>query len=149
MARRKNDSGDYAGDHRGDNDPADKNHEWLEIYARLKEAIGEWPAYNWFGHCRFLSRHDGVIRLEHSSPWHGRESLNRHGIHLCRAAGVRRAMVGYNGGKIDSVGTSRMVDRYAEYQMPHEGVKSREPRRLGALWSGTLEKPPEGDYGAF
>lgn len=148
MARRKNDSGDYAGDHRGDNDPADKNHEWLEIYARLKESIGEWPAYNWFGHCRYLSRHDGVIRLEHWTPWAAEESLKRHGLHLCRAAGVKRAMVRFNGGSVPNERTARKVEGCAEYQMPREGVKSREPRRLGALWPGTLERPVRGDAGA-
>lgn len=139
-----------AGDHRGDNDPADKNHEWLEIYAKLKESIGEWPAYNWFGHCRYLSCHDNTIRLEHWTPFAAEEALKRHGMDLCKAAGVKRALVRYNGGRVPNGCTGRKVDGHATYRIPAQSPISPSGRRLGGLWTGRLPPPakgrPAGEY---
>ena len=85
-------------DHRWGNDPADQHPEWLEIYGKLKAAIGEWPAYNWFGRCRFIGRRDGLIILENWGAFVADECLKMHGFDLCIAAQAQRAEVRYSGG---------------------------------------------------
>lgn len=97
MARRKNgDENSVASDHRAGRDPVDLHPEWLEIYARLKKAVGEWPAFNWFGECRFDGMRDGVIILGFWSAFMAREALSRHGYHLCLASGARAVTAAYD-----------------------------------------------------
>ena len=118
MAIRKGGIRDTPSDHRLGCDPVDQNEQWLAIYAVLKAAIGEWEAFNWFSHCRFLSVHDGTIRLEHWGMWQTKEALNRHGLALCRAAGVRKALIRFNGGTVPQDCTGRKAGGFAEYTVP-------------------------------
>ena len=115
MAKRKD--GDET---RIDCDAVDRDQDWQAIYARLRADIGDHHAYNFFGHCRYLSCHGGMIRLEHWCAWGAREALNRHGMALCRAAGVPRAAIRYNGGTVPKDCTARKADGHAEYAVPQQ-----------------------------
>lgn len=119
-----------AKDHRIGCDPVDQNEQWQAIYAILKANIGDHHAYNWFGHCRFLAVHNDSIRLEHWGAWLAREALNRHGLALCKAAGVSKALIRYHGGTVPQGCTGRKVDGFAEYAIPVG--RSREFRRAVA-----------------
>ena len=79
-------------------DPVDQNGDWREIYSALKAEIGEWPAFNWFSHCRFMSVHQGVIRLEHWGGFQAEHALTKYGHALCVAAEARSAVIRYSGG---------------------------------------------------
>ena len=114
MARRK-DGGDET---RVDCDALDRDHDWQAIYAKLRTAIGDHHAYNWFGHCRYLSCHGGMIRLEHWCAFAAKESLARHGYELCKAANVLNAAIRFNGGTVPHGCTARKSDGYAQYTMP-------------------------------
>ena len=128
-------------DHRAGCDPVDRNEQWLAIYAILKANIGEWPAFNWFSHVRFLAVHNDSIRLEHWCAWGAREALNRHGMALCKAAGVSKAAIRYNGGTVPKDCAARKVDGHADYVVPQQiAASTAEYRRrfaestLGGLW---------------
>lgn len=102
-------------DHRIGCDPVDRDEQWGAIYAILKANIGEWPAFNWFSHVRFLSVHGDSIRLEHWCAFAAQEALNRHGAELCAAAGVKQALIRFSGGTIPHGCMERKADGYAVY----------------------------------
>ena len=103
-----------------DCDAVDRDQDWQAIYAKLRADIGDHHAYIWFGHCRYLSCHGGMIRLEHWCAWGAREALNRHGMALCKAAGVSKALIRYNGGTVPKDCAARKVDGHADYVVPQQ-----------------------------
>ena len=114
MARRK-DGGDET---RIDCDAIDRDEQWQAIYAILRANIGDFHAANWFGQCRFLSVRNGAIMLEHWCTFAAQESLNRHGLALCKAAGVQKALMRFNGGTVPQGCVGRKADGHAEYRIP-------------------------------
>ena len=139
MARRK--GGDET---RVDCDAVDRDEQWQAIYAILRANIGDYVAANWFGHCRFLSVREGVIRLEHWCTFAARESLNRHGLALCKASGVKVALIRFNGGTVPQGCVGRKADGHAEYRIPvyvSPDLASRKNFTRAVLMDLTSKKP--------
>ena len=61
-----------------------------------------------------------MIRLEHWCAFAAREALNRHGAALCKAAGVSKALIRYNGGTVPKDCAARKVDGHADYVVPQQ-----------------------------
>ena len=151
MARRRD--GDET---RVDCDAVDKDEQWQAIYAILRADIGDYNAANWFGQCRFLSVRNGAIMLEHWCTFAAKESLNRHGMALCKAAGVQRALVRFNGGTAPQGCVGGGADGHAEYRIPAYVASDLAARKnftreaLVDLTSKKRQPPPqpnnEGDW---
>lgn len=80
--------------------PMDKNPEWVEIYGKLRNSIGEWPAFRWFDECRFIGRNGGVITLA-NQPFRADMALRDYGYQLCEAAICYRAVILRRGGILE------------------------------------------------
>lgn len=134
-------------DHRAGHDPADQSPEWGEIYGRLKEAIGDWQAFNWFGCCGFVDVDRGVIRLLHWNAFVAQECLRRHGADLCKIAGARAAQVSYSGGTRPGHLTGPApAQRHgtAHYRLPVANSETLEHRRdvIFDLRDALTRRPP-------
>lgn len=86
--------------------PEDQNQEWRGIYEKLRvrmagKPYGEHELHNWFARCKFVSRENGLIVLEHWGGFPAKRSLQLYGYDLCLAAGVQRAHMRYPGGVVN------------------------------------------------
>lgn len=102
--------------------PDDQHPEWRGIYEKLRvrmagKPYGEHELHNWFARCKFVSRANGLIVLEHWGGFPAKRSIQLYGYDLCLAAGVQRAEMRHPGGveyydlpQIHARKTGRMIE---------------------------------------